>query len=344
MSSLVIVYFVVLLLAWNNRPLKNHGVIFLVCLLFASRPMGVPDTINYYDIFHYSMDDIMMQYEYGYRYLNYICHDILKMDFNSYLFIISLFMLEGWYYCTKRLLPQAHYGVLFLLFFSFYGIYYDGIVIRNALGIVICYIGFLLLEKPYKYKYILYYLFVILAFLMHVGTVLFALVPFLRKPLKKRTLIIWSLINISLVVFVRIDFIHGILDRLFAFEELSRLSNFQNDENVAEQRISLFFILNYILSVFVIFLRDKVHPPRLDLYNFFLNIFIYGVFLNCLTSSINAGSRAGDQFIYFSSIPVYLACYESTLFNKNTGRLVMYILSGLYFFALTHYFPNILNY
>lgn len=344
MSTLIIVTIVIFLLAWSNNRVKNHGVIIMLCFLFASRSMDVPDTINYYEIFRYPMSESMFQYEYGYLYLNYICHDLLSMQFSTYLFLLSFFMLESWYYCTSKLIPKAHMGLIFLFYIVFYGYYFDGVVIRNGLGICICYIGFLFLNNPKIIKYIIYIAIVALAFSLHVGTLLFLLVPFLNKSLSKKTLYVWVTINLILIIFTQVDFVQNMLNRLFALEELKRLNAYGDESARSGNGLSVFFILNYVLSVLMVIFRDCVRPERQKVYNFFLNIVLLGVCLDCATNTINSASRAGAQFIYFSSIPIYLLCYESSLFSKKDGGFVIYTLSFVYFFALIHYFPRFLNY
>lgn len=156
MPLLVVATLIIIILATNNSTIKNQAVILLLCCLFSTRSMEIADTENYLDIFNYNLDDSLMQYETGFRYLNYIFHDILGMSFSGYLFLLSFILLEIWYFCTTRLLPKAHYGLLFLMYIVYYGYYYDGIVIRNALAIMICYIGILVLYK--KGNSVIYYM------------------------------------------------------------------------------------------------------------------------------------------------------------------------------------------
>lgn len=345
MSNLIIVTIIIFLFALNNNKVKNQAVILMLSLLFASRPMDVPDTINYYDIFLYSMDDSMFHYEYGYRLLNYLCHDILGMGFHVFLFLLSLLMLEIWYYCTRKMVPHAHYGLLFLLYIVFYGYNYDAVVIRNGLAIMICYIGMCVLYYNRIFiKYIIYILLVLLAFTQHVAAILFLVVPFFFRKFSNKFLYGWLALNLFLVLFSTSGFVEEILGRFIAYDEFSRLSHYGDGSYENDQGLSILFILNFVLSVICVVFKDKVREDRQEIYNIFLNIFLFGVSLDCATWTMSTAARLGAQFICFDFVPLYLLFCESSLIKKDVGKVMVYILSFAEFFALIHYFPLFLNY
>ncbi len=346
MSSLIIVTIIIFLFANSDNKYINQGLILILCFLFASRPMDVPDTINYYDIFHYSMDDSMFHYEYGYRVLNYICHDIFKLDFHTYLFLLSFLMLEIWYFCTKKFLPSARYGLLLLIYMAYYGYYFDGAVLRNALAIMICYIGLCVLYFGKGIiKYIIYVLLVLLASSQHVASVLFLIIPIVFRKFSNKFMYFWIVLNFIFVVFSSAGFVEGILGRLISIEDFTRLAHYGNGDYENTQGISILFLLNFVLSALCVIFRDKVSDNRQNIYSIFLNVFMLGVSFDCITWTLYTASRIGAQFISFNFIPLYLlACESSLLKNKASRTMALYLLAFAEFFALIHYFPLFLNY
>lgn len=345
MSNLIIVAIIVFLLALNNSKIKNHAVIIMLSLLFGSRPMDVPDTVNYYDIFLYSMDDSMFHYEYGYRLLNYFCHDVLGLGFHLYLFLLSFLMLEIWYFCTRKMVPNAHISLMMLLYISFYGFYFDGVVTRNALAIMICYLGIYILFFNRKYiKYVFYVLLVLLAFTQHAAAILFLVVPFLFRKFGDKFIYGWLIVNFLLIIFSSAGFVEGILGRFIVYDEFSRFSHYGDGSYENEQGLSILFLLNFVLSIVCAVFRKTIHDDRKQVYNIFLNIFLFGVTLDCATWTLSTASRLGAQFISFSFIPLYLLFCESSLMKKQAGKVAVYLLSFAEFYALIHYFPLFLNF
>lgn len=345
MSNLVIVTIIVFLLALNNGRIKHHAVFLMLSLLFGSRPMGVPDTVNYYNIFQYSMEDSMFGYEYGYRVLNYWCHDVLGLSFHLYLFLLSLVMLEIWYFCTRKMVPNAHFGLMLLLYISFYGYYFDGVVTRNALAIMICYIGILILfTSRKKIKFIVYVLLVLLAVTQHTAAILFLIAPFLFRKFGNKFIYGWLIVNFLLIFVSSSGLVEGILGRFIIYDEFSRFSHYGDGSYENQQGLSILFILNFAMSVICAVFRNKVYDKRKTVYNVFLNLFLFGVTLDCATWTLSTASRLGAQFICFNFVPLYLLFCESSLINKFTGRIAVYLLSFMEFYALIHYFPLFLNY
>lgn len=319
-------------------------IVLIVSLVCAHRSLSVPDTEPYLNIY---MGYVVGSYEKGYIYLCDFFRN-LGFSFTSFLFVISFLGLTIWFSITKNIVSKKHMLLAFVIYLSYMGIYYHGIVLRACFAILINYIGIywgLLKEK----NYLIYYLCVLISIFFHISSILFALLPFIITR-KYSKMVLYGVLIFSFL-FMLLNKNLTIITNLLttAMEHLSILGASRLEgyiEDVSKSTLSLNHI-KYLLSglALVFFSNDKYFIGQ-DSKNFntFLNIYVIGIVLMFLLSFAPGSGRISQLFLFFEFMPIILL-YESIAKSKKIYlQLFIVVLILTNFISLFNLAPAVLHY
>ena len=283
-------------------------------LIFAFRDKTVPDTAVYMRL--YDSTGKISQFELLYTIAGRFTRSI-GLGFHGFLIIYQFILFRLWFSTSKKLFENVHF--VFLVFFPFMGIYNMGIIIRAGMGLVICYSALTyLLNNKTKKGYIVYYLLVIIAILVHQSMVVFLLLPIYIM----RT---YSTIVLQIVLFIALMLPLMNLQQVFADILESFINLFSFNKFLSYTQIHAKFnryavysltMIKYFIMAFVFLKLRASMINRKDIYNAFLNIYITGVFLIALTYFIDAGNRLSYMFFFFEFVLVGLLYENSNLPRK----------------------------
>lgn len=341
--TFIIVYLLVIFLFSINRKWSHQLSIIVLSILFASRNKSVPDTVPYMEMYN----DVSGYggIEPGFLRICEFFHN-LGIPFSVFIFIISIIMLETWYYCTQRIFGKNSVGVMAIMMLSYFGFYFYGMVLRSAIAITLCYIGVMVLltKKINWYSYLKYYIIVFLAFQFHQSVVLFSLAPLM---LVKFNLKLQYLIAVSSFLFLFITDILPIKNYLELYlnaYEGSRFGYFlERDFN--STRAGIRSVLYSVISVFSVYCASKVNPncDQRRIIDFFVNIYIVGAIINSLIWELPAATRLPMNWLFFEFAVVYCVTFYNNQLIKQK-RLIILMYTIISFAVLLHSFPLILNY
>ena len=346
--TLIIFYIIALLICRSNLKGKVHFSIFLFAILFTLRNDLVPDTISYKEIYSQNISEIS-SIEMGFKYLCYLSNNIFGLSFSQFLFFLTFILMELWYMVTKKMLPNYNYGLLFIGFMSFFGLYYNGIVIRSSIAIIIVYFGILYLLNGRFKSFLLFSILLVAAFFFHRTTAIFVVALLALKRYNK--LVLYIMVALSLIIAITHPFssIQNQVELILGFsDEFSKYNSYAMDEtkNTGFDFIYTSYILICLLGIMC---RDYIECKDGDktIYNLFLNLYILGTLLLSIVFDFRAGGRLPMQWLYFEFIVVYFILFKNSKLPTiiKGGNIFVFVLYSLAkFVLLVHRTPLILNY
>lgn len=334
---------------------KKYTFLYILAVgsIIGCRGEDVPDTSGYLEYYN-DIDAVDFShfsyyfFEPGFQFLTHLVKivvgDISAVYFFIIVFIIScllwdaiqriLFNIQN----DNRLGSAIKLPVLyaFILFYSYYGIFYGGITIRAgiAMGLYLETLSLLCKERLYKKDILLISILFVLAFLFHVSSIVYLpiiLIFKLTKPLDKKgyllILLLCSVLFFSRINMMILNNFSSILSSLVMKTENSDLSKFSLYTDVlvdSSQKISFKYVFQ-LLSGFIFLLgnlKEKV-------YYCFLNIYILGIILGAVFAPISMMYRILD-FFYIITFMLYTMLFLSLKFHKN----IFYVSCGLVLFQL----------
>ncbi|MBI9094579.1 MAG: EpsG family protein [Sphaerochaeta sp.] len=213
------------------------GILFFAFLcMIAFRPSTVRDTIPYIDLFNY-MDSYQFTFGFGrpefgaagdmeIGFAN-LCKvtSLISSSYQVFFFIVALLTVGVGTFAAILIstsmndAPTTQYRVLpaFILFVSYYGFMYTGIVLRSGLAISFCMLSYAMI---YRKRYIFGLISFLLAFSFHSSALIFliVLVSYLFLPtVKIRTYRIISLSIMGLYILRVFDFFVGLVIQFTRF-------------------------------------------------------------------------------------------------------------------------------
>lgn len=348
---MLIFAFIILLFAnivYHSKGInKDVKITFLyliylwILLLFSFRGLTVPDTDNYIKYYYSPVNGGELEYLYS-----LMCEfaNSLGLSFNVFLLLFQSILFFLWFKTTRKYFDDIH--LPFLVFLSFMGIYYFGIIIRSAMGMCMCYYALTYLFNNRSIKgYFVYYLIVTLSLFFHQAMIVFYFLPFfVLKYYSHKVLLIILLISVILPLTnfqVLIVKVLEIFIKLFSVNKF--LSYTQVHANLNFHGIYSLTMIKYLLVAFLfIWLRPRVIKKN-DLYNLFLNIYVVGVFLIALTYFITAGNRLAYLFFFFEFVLVGIL-YENSNLPKKLVFFSALALSVLNYLNLISSIPSMISY
>lgn len=289
------------------------------------------DTEQYLNRYNMSEDMLTndyFQWEVGYNYLNYFIHDILHLDWQFFLVIVSTF------FCIVLARFISNYSKSPLLSFYFHltiGIFIMSISgIRQCIAISFCYIAFMLLVNAKERKLwslVISILMVAIAFTFHNSSVIFLpflVITFYRYRLTKMGAFIWILIGMSSII---------VKDFIGPYIELLTPQKYA-DMNLATNYVAniLVRIIPIVIAFFCLYFskteKDGKYDHVISIMFVFISMVIF--FLNMQSLNNQIGRLAQYfQYCYLILIPYSL----DTMPKKEPGslKLLIIVICALYF-------------
>lgn len=269
-------------------------------------------------------------------------------SFAMFIFVLSLVMLEIWYFCTYFLFKKANTGVLAILMISYFGIYYYGVVLRSAIVITLCYVGITLLFSNLNrfLSLIIFYLLVLLSFQFHMSAVFFCLTPLLLFKIDTKVQYIIAFSSLFLVFFNSFFPLKAYVEQVIGVLDLYRFDYFLN-RDLDTGRVSVRSLLYCLISIYIVYINSKtkgLEEKQTKMNNFFINIYIVGAVINSLVWELPAASRLPTNWLFFEYAVIYNAVQNYQNYSKKTKYGIYCLYAVVMFVSLIHSFPLFLNY
>lgn len=343
----IFIVFILLIIfnALNKKSLIHVGVLMLA-YMFSTRPMDIPDTEIYLRDFENPYEDfIAASLEPGFWSLNVLFGDILHISFSQFFFVITFFLMELWYYTTKKLLPYGKLGYCFLIFMSYNGFFYVGVTLRNAISLIISYYAVSLLLIEGKVKYVKYVCVIIVAFLFHRTALLFLILPlFLFFKLSSNLIRRWLVLDIIMLVLggfisdLGSHYISSPAGGLDKYEETLTV------EGSGSSLVSIWFIMNLMITFIIVKCRRYVDVEVIKLYDIFFIISMIGFSVNCIAWNLGIIQRLAGAFYFFNFIPLYLIAFHSDYLRFKKQKMLFANAVSIFCFIVLLYCQSFMIY
>lgn len=318
--------------------------ILITCFICANRSISIADTPEYKEMFE-GVNSI--PYEKGFLFLCDFFHGI-GFSFRTFLFFISLIGLSIWLFITKIIIDKRLVLMAFIVYCSYMGIYYHGIVLRAGLAVLINYIG-IYYGLVKRKNYIIFYACVLFSMLFHISAILFAFVPIIvQKEYQSKTLYITLTVSF-LFMFVSDNesYITNFLLYTIGNVELAGLDRLGGYiEKAEESALSLTKIKYYLSGLMLIYLSNYIKRgySKYKTFNIFKNVYIFGLLLLFLFSFAPGAARIAQLFLFFEFMP-FIILYESIdIRKKSVLRCFLFILVVTNILNLYSLVPSLWNY
>ena len=348
-SSIFLFYILAVITCIIRNKWVIHAVIIGFAYLFSTRNDNVPDTENYINIFEDATWYILNGTgDIGFSLLNLVSHDFLHLTYPVFLFILTFLLMEFWLYSTKKLFPNGRYGVLFLLFISYFGFFYLGITIRNAIALILCNHAVVCYLCRDKKKILFFSIWVILATLFHKTSIIFfVLIPFLRMRIKPIILIFILLFSTTFAIFNNIPVVKTILETISSYTDgYDKYSEYTNDK-VVTKFLTVTFLMELVISIAVIwgYYSVRLSKRSMYLYMTYSKFVLFGLVIHLALWTMPVVTRLSREFIFFSSVIFYLQLFHNQAkMGINTRYICTVLISLAYFVVLIYAESSILNY
>lgn len=325
-------------------------------ILIGGRGLSVPDTKAYLEFYQqtlpFSILDIpLYSYEVGFQLFTKLLKIVTNgssflyfgviVFVNSYLLFISFRNLRDVAY-PKRTFPGKSYCKInlqefLLLYFSYWGLYYNSIVLRAGIAIsILIYISTLLCVPCISLKkWLIIFLLAIISCFFHVTAflgIISLVVFYISKKLSMRSYML-LLFLVCMILFSKISVcIVGVLNRcmpvilsLIEDTDLAKLQAYGGD---IDSSINISF--RFLFCVFIGFFLIVVKNMPLYYYKY-LNVYIGGLLLGALFSAIESFSRITDFFLIYSFILISMRLCIVSRLKMRSGIFSFIILMQFLF-------------
>ena len=308
------------------------NVVLVVCfsLLMAYRPSFVPDTLSYKQIF----DNIKVgesysfnifgeneRVEYGFLYLVKF-YKIFSDNVRFFFFIVCLASVSIFLYGTNRIVTKFMrqkicVPAVMAFYIPYFGIFYNGIAIRQGLAMAMCVLAFSFLI--YK-KYLRSVLFWFFAFLFHRLSFIFIFIMVAYQILRyfKISSIIYVVVAVICLLIVFLGF--GYIINQYTFDFLLNILNKIGLDSAYSDYLANYnnhsFPLNLVFYTFCCLIMVYLARKRRPIKNL-INIYIIGIVIMNLLIGSETIWRGTDYFIMFSILIV--SCFM-TMQGYKVGK------------------------
>ena len=347
-GHIIYAYIIIVLLAFVSKGKKGLLLSFVVLIwLFSFRSEDIPDTVNYTMMYENPLTRLEVN-EIGFLGLGMAFKNVTGADFVGFSLAIISFCIIVWTIVTKKIIGNDSY-LLFclLLFLSFHGFFYYGIVVRNALSETLLYIGvsyYVLSEK--KKAIWIYILVVFLGTLIHRSAATYILLlPFLKMKIHDKIYLSFYFVCIFIWLVIGTGIAKPIVDLFQRIEMFSKLENYSHSAEASPSILSLQILSNLLLSYFAIINRRFIKPHYSNTYNCFLNINMAGLLSLSLLWSIPTSYRFYNMFFFFNFVILYIMIFHNKKSsNLSRNKVLALVVSMLFFIILIHSFDFMLLY
>lgn len=333
---------VFLLIQKNDKGLSF--LIILYCFVFASRSELVPDTLNYIDMFkgNYYGGTVEMGFLTVCTFFNSI-----GFSFSVFLFLVSIIALFLWKKITRTFIEKKYLILSFIIYMSYMGIYYNGVVLRAYIAIMIVYCGIYggIIKRK---NYFLFYISCLVAGLFHISALAFIVIPLIFNR-HYNSYLLYICVGGSFAVMLlgsSIDLITKLLSEVTNRLSILGGDRFGNYLSRAEGGAVSLNSLKYLMSGLIcIYVRDKV--PRDKITNgtdLFLNTYLGGISLYFILSFIPSASRLAQLFLFFEFIPLTMLYYKAPGKLRWLLQIFIVIVILANYVSLFRFIPQLYNY
>ena len=357
MGKLILLYFGTIFLAWLSQvyyPVKERGleerqhflwrksdmfllIIIIWMTLFNGLKTAYNDTENYQHIFATGESTVkeFLESEGSFRLLEnqgfYFLQTIIKQLTNNYhiwFILVATVNTVSAIKLFKQYSVSFHFTILLYYSIGTYIMYLASMKQSFAVAIIMWAIPFLL-----KHKWLIYYLFVIIALLFHSNAFLFLFLPlFLGKPWGKITYIclfgtLFTILTYDYTLGLFLEYAQSIGAKVFE-DELFTLYN-----------VHYLRVVVYAVPVLISFIfRKQLFKHSTPSENLLVNMSI----LSCLILSIGlvkGGNLFGRMAGYFEwATALALPWMIKKIFTKKSSDTILIIAAGLYFIYFLYEF------
>jgi len=362
-------------LGYSRELLLVHLLTIVFSLVFAFRPMEIPDTINYeryfYSVYNLSLNDVLdmltlfgrrvyMGMEGGFLFVTWILAFITLGSFRLYLFIIAFTQITCFIYPMSRLINESFFDVpfkyhhrpsnnsifstellLLLLYIPYYGYFYCGIVIRMGLTLSLI-VTALYLGKKKRYIYMvavsLAALMIHRMALLGIVAIIIYLVPFDIKS--RKTYVVYGGVCAAIYCAgLYIDIfgtIGATLGEILRNTFFSDLTSYIDRALIGGgERAVALKRLWDILWFFILVFASGFNTKG---YRSFLKIYFVGLILMLITAPISNSERITAYFFICQVPLVYMALEQGfVLFSmKKRGRIIFAIAYSMGAFLIVY--------
>jgi hypothetical protein len=332
-------------IVFSKRNYLNQimKIVFTVIFsaIIAYRPKAVPDTINYTSV--YNLIDIHHKYgfdlvgelynmEYGFFYLMKMFR-CFTSNVHLFYFILTLFTTNLTLYSIDKLIKflfgiDVNFYILYASYISYYGIYYNGIAIRQGLAMAL---GIMAIYTTVKKKYIMTIFLLLSAFITHRLAITFTVILlvffiFYNKKISLKYYVgVWILTGLYLLLnhstsiqLIVESYILKLLRKINIVSYVNWITN-----NSISFNANFYYCYFWMLGGFCL-LAIKVYPQIKVL----VNIYFAGIIISLM--SIPGTNRVYDIFsifsiIIFSTSFSYLKKSSKDKFRKLLFNISMWI-------------------
>lgn len=315
-------------------------ILFFI-ILFSSRNSSIPDTDSYLKIYQ-NTSSYYNNIEIGFLTYNNFMRNI-GFSFYQYLIISEVILFGIWIYVTKNIFNKNTLPLI--IFMSYMGLYFYGIVFRAAIATTLAYYAiYILIYKNYKHKLIIYYLIIFTTILIHQSMVLLLFIPlFAFKNIKSNYLYFILIISLIIPITGINKYILLLYSKVIDILDLNRFNNYIENTSIDNETSYALINIKYVIIGVICVYSRKYIVIKQNIYNFFMNIYILGIFILSTTYFITAGSRMAMTLLFFEFILVSFIYYYS-IYLKRISFIYIIILLSLNFIALFRGTPSLINY
>lgn len=297
------------------------GFVAYIVMLVVFRSDAVPDTDNYIEFFTIQSSDFLhfdLYPEYGFQLLMKICK-LFSDDYSMFFLMVALFNtlhLALILRCHPKLTNESgdrNFLLFFVLYFAFFGYYYNAIVLRSGIAMmfVVSATLYACLEDKTKKDLALMILCQVLALLFHVSSAIG--IPILvylayqnneRKYTRNLLILILSafVYFTNIGSFVALGLVDSVLSRVALFNEGLSFSRFEIYLDGSESSGVAFKYIFFLLSAFLL---NRMNIDNMY-YRKILHIYIIGIFIFSFFRSVLIIERITDFFTIFSFVLYYI--------------------------------------
>ena len=312
-GHILFIFIIVVFLAILNRRWSLFLGLVLLLWFFSFRTNDIPDT----EVYEWMYNDPISRMDYnelGFLLLGYLFKAVTGAGFMTYyLFLIgSCFLLL--FFASRRLLQgEEHFGMLLLIFLSFYGFFYMGVTIRNCISevLVLCGIS-LYLTTERKWRLFLFLLFVGMASVIHKSSLFFLLLLplwIVKIPDNAYNRIFMTCIIVWLISGTGIA--REIVGRISEISMFSNYEKFSTSSEASPNLFSLQVLISLMVSFYAIRYKNLINPDYQTTYNFFLKINILGLMVLSIIWSLPTSYRFYNMFFFYNFILIYLMIFHN---------------------------------
>ena len=345
--------FLLVLQKSNNYNNLNKLLYIFSSIIFAYfigiRTSDVPDTEAYILFYNetnpFSLSDFNnSSFEIGFQVLTKILKILTGGNVSYYFMSVCLINFTLLNFTLKNFTNnKGSFIIIGLnLYIAFFGLFYNGIVMRQGLALsFICYavsLIYLSNETNSKVEKMKVVICLVLAFFMHLSSIIGIVVWFLFKNMKGKSnkyytiiLVLSVLIYFSKLGLIFLSIFTAFLDFLFSFFHGTQFAKYLFYQALLEDitfEVSFKILFFYFVALLILLIHFK---DNLLKQNILFRIYMIGVILVSIFGFIGQISRILDYFLIFSVFVLYKEFLRIEKFDSRLLFLVLVLGAQLFF-------------